>query len=377
MKIAVNTRLLLPGKLDGIGWFTYETLRRITKDHPEHTFYFLFDRKWDDSFLFSENIRPVVIPPPARHPLLWHLWTQWGVKRFLEQHDVDLFFSPDGFVPLRTPVPVLPVIHDLNFVHYPDDLPMLTGRYYRLYFPRFARAATHILTVSHYSAGDIAQQYGIDLARITVAYNGVSSEFSPLGEKEKQESRLRFAGGVPYFVHVGSLLPRKNLPRLLWAYELFRTHHPDINIRLVLAGRALFGNNELKKTLRRMTFAGDVHFEGGLGREETRRLIGGAEALFFVSYFEGFGIPLVEAMACHTPVVAAHATALPEVAGEAALFVDPFSVESMADAMEKISTSPTLRQELSRKGAERVKLFSWDQTAATVWKTLEKVLRHG
>ena len=374
MKIAVNTRLLLPGKLDGIGWFTYETLLRITRTHPEHTFYFLFDRPWDNSFIFSDNVQPVVIRPQARHPLLWHLWFQKGVRRFLRHHPADLFFSPDGFIPLKCATPLLPVIHDINFVHYPKDLPPVTGAYYRKYFPLFAGHASHIITVSGYTKKDLSEQYGIPPEKITVAWNGVSDVFSPLTEEEKKESRQHFAGGEPYFVHVGSLLPRKNLPRLLRAYDRFRDDHPA-RIRMVVAGREMFGNAELRKVLRTMKYSADVLFAGGLDRQGTRRLIGGAEALMFVSYFEGFGIPLVEAMACGTPIVASTVTAIPEVAGDAALYTDPFSEEQIAEAMETVITDVSLRQKLTAAGAWRVKMFSWDDTAEKIWTVMDKIFR--
>ena len=373
MKIVVNTRLLLPGKLDGIGWFTYETLLRITRAHPEHEFFFLFDRPWDREFIFSGNVQPHIIRPQSRHPFLWHIWFQRGIRKFLRRHPADLFFSPDGFIPLNCRVRTLPVIHDINFVHYPKDLPPVTGAYYRRYFPLFAKHATRILTVSGFSKKDISAQFGVPPDKISVAWNGVSSVFSPLTDKEKEESRQRFAGGKPYFVYIGSLLPRKNIPRLLRAYELFREQSSSA-IRMVIAGREMFGNGELWRVLKKMKHAGDVLFPGGLDRRDTRLLVGGAEALLFVSYFEGFGIPLVEAMACHTPVVAANVTALPEVAGEAALYTDPFSVGEIAGAMERMATDTALKEKLKKEGAARVKMFSWDRTAAQVWEAIEKTL---
>jgi glycosyltransferase involved in cell wall biosynthesis len=374
MKIVVNTRLLLPGKLDGIGWFTYEILMRITRDHPENEFHFLFDRPWNREFIFSGNVHPHIIRPQARHPLLWHLWFQQGVKRFLHRHPADLFFSPDGFIPLRCRTRTLPVIHDLNFVHYPKDLPSVTGGYYRKYFPLIARQATHILTVSKFSKKDISEQFNIPPGKISVAWNGVSSAFSPLTDQEKEKSRQRFAGGAPYFVHVGSLLPRKNIPRLLRAYDLFRRQHSSA-VKMVIAGREMFGNAELWKVLKKMEHRADVFFAGSLDREDTRMLIGGAEALAFVSYFEGFGIPLVEAMTCHTPLIAAHATAIPEVAGEAALYVDPFSEKEIADALHRISTDNVLRKKMVKTGAERVRKFSWDHTAEKIWEVIQKTCR--
>ena len=138
MKIAVNTRLLLKNKLEWIGWFSTETLKRITTQHKEHQFYFIFDRKYDDAFIFSDNITPVVIPPQARHPVLYYIWFENSIPRLLKKLQPDLFFSPDGYLSLTTKVRSMNVFHDLNFEHYPADLPFSERTYYRHFFPLYA-----------------------------------------------------------------------------------------------------------------------------------------------------------------------------------------------------------------------------------------------
>ena len=130
MIIAVNTRLLLPEKLEGIGWFTRETLSRITNDHPEHQFLFIFDRPYADEFIFSGNITPIVLSPPTRHPILWFIWFELQIPRILRKYKADLFFSPDGYLSLNTRVRQLAAIHDINFAHRPKDLPWLKAKYY-------------------------------------------------------------------------------------------------------------------------------------------------------------------------------------------------------------------------------------------------------
>ena len=135
MKIAVNTRLLLPNKLDGIGWFTYENLKIITQAHPEHEFIFLFDRKFSDELIFSDNITPEIIYPQSRHPLLWYWWFEHSVPNALRKHKADLFLSTDGYLSLNTDTPQVNVIHDINFKHHPKDLPFLVRHYYNFYFP--------------------------------------------------------------------------------------------------------------------------------------------------------------------------------------------------------------------------------------------------
>ena len=174
LKIAVNTRLLLKDRLEGIGWFTKESLERICKAHPEHEFLFIFDRSYDESFIFAPNVSGHVLAPQARHPLLFKLYFNWSIPYFLKKHDVDLFVSPDGFLSLRTDLPQIAVIHDINFEHFPKALPPHITRYYKSYFPRFAKKADRIVTVSEYSKKDISQCYGIDEGKIDVVYNGAS-----------------------------------------------------------------------------------------------------------------------------------------------------------------------------------------------------------
>ncbi len=374
MNIALNTRFLIPGKLDGIGWYSFEVVRRLARDHPEHTFCFFFDRPYAPEFLFSDNVHAVVLRPPARHPVLWHIWFQHSLTRYLKKHPFDLFFSPDGFIPLHAGIPSIPVIHDLNFMHYPGELPKSVSRYYRRYFPRFAEKAAQILTVSEFSKQDITRQFGIPPEKISVAWNGIHEVFSPLSEKTKEETRKQFSYGDPYFVHIGSLLPRKNIPRLLQAFDLFRASSSG-PCKLVIAGRPMFGMSEIKKTLQNMKYTADVIMAGNLSRGEAHRILGSADALIFASYFEGFGIPPVEAMACNVPVIAAQAAAIPEVCGDAALYVDPFSVESISRAMLRIQKDRSLRKQLIEKGSRRATLFSWDHTAATVWKVMEETLQ--
>ncbi len=119
LKIAVNTRLLLPDKMEGIGYFAYETLLRITRAHPDVEFHFLFDRPYDSSFIFSDNVKPVVLFPPARHPFLWYWWFEWSVAGYLKKNKFDLFLSPDGYCSLSSDTPTLAIQHDIAFEHYP------------------------------------------------------------------------------------------------------------------------------------------------------------------------------------------------------------------------------------------------------------------
>jgi glycosyltransferase involved in cell wall biosynthesis len=374
MRITVNTRLLLKDKLDGIGWFSYETLRRICHSHPEHQFIFLFDRPWHPDFIFEENVKPVVIGPPARHPFLWFIWFEFSVPWALIKYKADLFLSPDGYLSLSTKCPSVSVIHDINFFHRPKDLPLLSRWYYNFFFPRYARKAIKIGTVSEFSKLDIVNSYHISPEKISVMHNGANDLYRPIGLHSQKRCRDLISDGKPYFIFIGTLHPRKNLVNLLLAFDSF-CGTSEKAFKLVIVGARFFLTSELERVYKSMKFRNDVIFSGRLGPEELADALGAAEALVFVPYYEGFGIPVVEAMNCDIPVIASNVTSLPEVAGDAALYVNPSDVEDIAAAMKRIVTEPGLKEDLIAKGRMRRTRYSWDKTAVQLWEMIESTIK--
>lgn len=373
MIIAVNTRLLLKDRLEGIGWFSYETLKRITNQHPEHTFLFLFDRPYDPGFIFNDNIIPMVIAPRTRHPLLWYTWFEWSLPRILKKHGVSLFFSPDGYMPLRLKIPSMIAIHDINFHHRPGDLPPSSRYYYRKYFPLFAAQSDRIVTVSEYSRKDIAHSYGVSPDKIDVVYNGVNQVFSPLKQEVINRVRNEYTGGMPYYIFVGSFHPRKNLARLMKAFDMFRDQSPEA-YKLVIVGEKMFMTGDIDKTYAKLKHKGDIIFTGRLSPEKLRDFMGAASGLTFVPLFEGFGIPLLEAMNCDIPILTSNVTSLPEIAGKSAIYCDPLNIQDISEGMLNLATHPDLRKALVSEGRIRRASFSWDLTADKVWKSLVKII---
>jgi glycosyltransferase involved in cell wall biosynthesis len=374
MRIAINTRLLLKNRLEGIGWFTFETLKRIVEQHPEHEYIFLFDRKPHPDFIFSKSVKPIVLKPQARHPFLWYIWFEHSVASFLRKNKVDLFISPDGFIPTSCKVPALNVIHDINFHHYPKGLPLLTRAYYKHFFPIYAKKSTHIVTVSHYSKNDLIESYGIEPSKISVVYNGANSTFAPINEEQQRLVRQKYTNGYPYFVFVGALNPRKNVDRLLSAFDQFKETTNNEH-KLVIVGEPMFMTKSIEQTLKAMKHNSSVVFTGRLQVDELSKVVAAATALTFVPYFEGFGIPLVEAMYCHVPIIASNVTSMPEVAGDAAYYVNPFDINQIAEAMEQLVSSNKLLKSLTEKAIERKTLFSWDKTASEFYKCIENLIR--
>lgn len=374
MRIAVNTRLLLKGKLEGIGWFTFETLIRMTQNHPEHEFIFIFDRPFDPDYIFAENVTPVVIGPPARHPVLFWIWFDFQIPRILKKYKADLFLSPDGYLSLRTKVPQLAVIHDINFVHRPEDLPWLIAKYYNYFFPRFARIAKRIATVSFYSKEDIARSFKIDYDKIDVVYDGINQIFVPLLEKEKTKIRKKYTEGCDYFLFVGALHPRKNVSGLLKAFDDFKSEDEN-NIKLVVVGGEMHKTGDIFETYENMRFKNDVIFTGRVSTEDLHDIVGAALALAFVPFFEGFGIPVVEAMSAGVPVICSNTTSMPEVGGNAVVYADPMKIDQITEAMIKLANDKELRKDLIEKGFKQKNKFSWDETAHLLWESVKRTLQ--
>ena len=374
MRIAVNTRLLQKGKLEGIGWFTFETLLRMTRNHPEHEFIFIFDRPYDPDFVFSENITTVVIGPQARHPLLFYIWFDLRIPKILKKYKADIFLSPDGYLSRRTKVPQLAVIHDINFVHRPDDLPWLIAKYYNFFFPRFARIAKRIATVSFYSKEDIARSFKISYDKIDVVYDGINQIFEPLLEKEKIKIRKKITGGSEYFLFVGALHPRKNVSGLLNAFDAFKSETSN-DIKMVIVGGEMHKTGDIFETYENMKFKNEVVFTGRVPTSDLHDIFGAALALTFVPFFEGFGIPIIEAMTAGVPVICSNTTSIPEVGGNAVVYADPMKIDQITNAMVRLANDKDLRIELIEKGFEQKNKFSWDETAHLLWQSVKRTLQ--
>lgn len=372
--IAVNTRMLISGKLDGTGWFACETLKRMTRQHPEHRFLFLFDRRFSDEFIFSPNITPVIIPPQARHPWLWYLWFEQSLFYALNKYKPDLFFSPESFICTRSQVPQMCVIHDLNFEHFPEYLPPRVAKYYQHWTRKSAVAAARLATVSGFSKKDIAETYSVEENKVDVLYNGTNEHFKPVGLSAKEEICGKYTEGKNYLVYVGSLHQRKNTAAMVRAFSAFKTKTGS-DIKFLFVSDKNKMEADLKDAIAASNFKNDIVFTGRLDERELALVTASAFAMMYVSLFEGFGIPVIEAMRCKVPVITSDVTSLPEIAGDAACLVNPKDENAIAAAIEKITSDAGYRKSLIEKGEIRQSFFSWDKTAELTWNCLRLVLK--
>jgi glycosyltransferase involved in cell wall biosynthesis len=373
MRIAVNTRFLLSDYLEGYGNYLYETFSRITQQHPEHEFIFIFDRPFDNRFVFGDNVKPVVTGPPARHPLLWKLWYDVKVPAVLKKYEADLFVSTDGCCSLTTRVPQCLVIHDLAFIHYPSGIKKSHLLFYKKYTPRFLDKAAQIVTVSSFSKKDIVNHYNIPASKIDVVYNGVKNSFHRLKDDEKRAVKKKYTDGREYFLYTGAIHPRKNLVNLLKAFSVFKKRQ-QTGMKLVLAGRLAWKYESFIDNLKTYKYRDDVVVAGYLQEEELVNVTGAAYGMVYPSLFEGFGLPVLEAMRCDVPVITSANSAMQEIAKDAALYADPGNHQDIAAKMMLLYKDENLGKQLVEKGKERVKEYNWDKTADLLWKSIGKAV---
>ncbi|RXK60505.1 glycosyltransferase family 1 protein [Lacibacter luteus] len=370
MVIAINTKALLPDKLEGFGYYIEEIFSRIAKNHPEHDFYFFFDRPFDKKFIYATNIHPIVIKPQARFPLAWTIWYNWMLPIYLKRIKADVFISPDGFCSLTTSVPQCLVVHDLAFLHYPQFISKAHLRYYQKNTKRFLNKAKIVVTVSDYSRQDMLQHFQLAANKIQVIGNAANAIFQPVTEAESESIKTKYTDGAEFFIYTGSIHPRKNLINLLKAFSLFKKRLRS-NMKLVIAGRLAWKTEEFTKLLATFKFRNDVIITGYLQRNELAILTASAYAMVYPSYFEGFAVPPLEALQCAVPAIVANSSAMPEVGADAYLYINPESAEDIAEKMMLIYKDENLRSRLIANGSERVKLYNWDDAAEKMWQCIQ------
>lgn len=374
MRIAINGRMLISNKLEGIGYFTWEVLKKMVIFYPDHNYLLLFDRKPAKEFLIT-GVEYKVVLPSARHPVLYRLWFDVLVPQALRRWKADIFLSFDGFTSQFLSIPTITAIHDLAYLHLPHYMKSSDLQYYQKYQPRFAQISTRILTVSKFSAKDIADQYGISDQKIKVVYNG--SRFEKTHPKD-DPAILKNYGLIPsqYFLYTGSLHPRKNITRLVEAFE--QTNAASVHgVKLVLAGRQAWKTAELTNRIKISPFSEEIILTGYIPDEVLWNLLKNALGLCYISLFEGFGVPVLDAFHAQTAVICSSTTSLSEVAGDAALQVDPEDVGAIATAMDQLYDESDLRLDLIKRGNRRRYEYNWSLTTRLILQAMKEAYKEG
>lgn len=294
----------------------------------------------------------------------------------LRKHPVDVLHVQFTAPPF-CPCPVVVSIHDLSFEHLPQTFNRRSRTQLRLTVRHSARRAAKILTLSEHTRRDVIETYGIEAEKITAIPLAAPPHFGPI-RYDKELQRVRHTYGIDgdYVLSVGSIQPRKNLVRLVKAYASLRELHTGNKFpKLVLAGKCAWLYDETLRALEETGVRDSVVLTGYVPQKDLPALYSGALCFVYPSYFEGFGLPPLEAMKCGAPVIVGNATSLPEVVGDAALKVDPFDVSAIAAAIDQLIKNSELRQELSVKGRKRAEMFDWRDTAQRTLNVYEAVAR--
>ncbi len=364
MKIGVNARLLVSPKMEGIARYIYETTVHMALTHPDDEFILFFDRQYNGKFIFPSNIKCVVVPWHARHSYIWYLWFEIMLPMYFKIYKIDVFYSGEGYLSKKSRVPTLLVLHDLTYLHYPEHVQKDSLMYFRKNTPKFLEIAQTVVTVSHYVKGDIIRHFAITPEKIKVAYNAVT----PIQPQKHTKLPPILE---PYFIYVGAIHPRKNVKNIIEAFLQFKISQKT-NIKLVLLGRMAWDTKEIEQMV---NFSEDIIYLGMLDDDSKNVWIRNAVCMVYVSLFEGFGIPILEAMNLGTPVITSNITSMPEVASDAAICVDPTSINEIAEAMNTILKDNTLRDTLIEKGHKRVKDFQWSKSAQIIYSELFKIVK--
>lgn len=294
----------------------------------------------------------------------------------LRRHPVDVLHVQFTAPPF-CPCPVVVSVHDLSFEHLPHTFRRRSRTQLRLTVRHSARRADRILTLSEHTRRDVIETYKIDPAKIIAIPLAAPDHFGPVTD-DKELQRVRHIYGIDgdYVLSVGSIQPRKNLARLIEAYAALRSSHTENRFpKLVIVGKKGWLYDETLRTLETTGVKDSIVLTGYVPDSDLPALYSGALCFVYPSYFEGFGLPPLEAMKCGTPVLVGNTTSLPEVVGDAGLKVDPFDVAAIAGGIGELINNSQLRRELSTKGLERARLFDWQTTARQTLKVYEEVAR--
>lgn len=360
----------------GIGEYAYEIIKKLTETDKSHCKFVIYlkDDPLDDMPSPSENVTYKIFGPKK-------LWTQFALPLhlFLEPKRPHVFFSPSHYAPRIAPVPTVISVMDLSYVKYPE----LFNKSDRLQLKNWTsysiKNAKKILTISNSSKSDIIKEYGASESKIEVTYLGIKPIISITPHiYAMQELTQKYKIPEKYILFVGTLQPRKNITKLIEAFTLLvKDKKIPESVDLVIVGKKGWLYDEIIASPEKLGISKKVHFLDFVNDEDLALLYSHAQVFVLPSLYEGFGLPVLEAMKYNCPVITSNISSLPEVGGDAALYIDPESTEDIASKMQKVLSDGALRKSMIEKGKEQIKKFSWEKSARQTLAILEEVGKGG
>lgn len=370
MRIGIDARLVFYSKA-GIGQYIIHLTRGLEALAPENDqFYLLQSRKDDTKIVQNHNFTRTSLWTPSHHRL-----EQSALRIELGRLGLDLLHSPDFIPPFNRNFKSVITVHDLAFLLYPQFMTKESARYYGQ-IDQAVRSTDHIIAVSQATKDDLVKLLGVPQRKITVIYEGVNPIYHPIDKTEAHAFVKETFGLEPGFLFfISTIEPRKNIPALLKAFRWLKDHRrrPE---KLVLAGSKGWLFEEVDETIHKLKLENDVVLLGRVHDSEVNYLYNAAKMLVYPSFYEGFGLPPLEAMRCGTPVIVSKIKVMPEVVGDAALMVDPLDEEALGVAMDRLLEDESLRANLIEKGLKRAANFSWEQAARETLAVYRKTVNN-
>ena len=367
MRIAFDGTTLRPTRT-GVGYYSEHLLHHLVKECVDDEIIVVSNRPVDTTHPLPREVR--VVTSTSRVPRL--VWMQMLAPRLLRQLRVDVAHFTNGMVPIALSVPSVVTIHDMSLTMFPNYHPPRRVLLNRPLVDVAARRADAIITVSESAKRDIVRLYGSQAERIHVVHEAAAPSFQPVRDGSVLERvRRRYDLAERFILYVGTIEPRKNLPKLIEGFAS-RKKRGELPHQLVCAGPYGWLSRDIEDLIDRLQLDDSVRFTGYVPFEDLPALYSLAEMFVFPSLYEGFGLPVVEAMACGTPVITGHVAALAEVGGTAVEQVARLDADNLGDAIVRLAADPRRRQLLSARGLQRAGMFSWERAAR---ETL-KVYRH-
>ncbi len=363
----------IPMAKSGVGFYVLNLLNALAKMDSDDTYY-IYTKKEDQS-LVAHNACFNIIPCSTNNRLLRLGWEQIFLPRYIAQHKLDVFHSPHYTVPFRSKVPTVATFHDMTFFTHPEVHEKSKVLFFRQMIPLAAEQANAVIAVSQSTKRDMVRLLDVPESKIHVVYEGIdSSQYRPV-EQDQRMNQIKMEYNLPdqFIFFVGTLEPRKNIDGTIRAFkqvcdEIGRQYG------LVVTGAKGWNYHSLFTLVQELGLEENVTFTGYVREEDLPYLFSTASVFVYPSFYEGFGIPPLEAMACGTPVVASNVSSLPEVIGDAGLLVDPTKDNEIAEAVLQILTSEDLSKKLSTAGLARAQLFSWQKAARETIEVYESVV---
>ncbi len=392
MRIGIDCRTILnpeKGEGAGVGHYTYQLVRHLLKIDKKNIYFLFFDRLVQKKRLTKFRQKNVLIrffPFNQYKKLIPADYMHFLVNAVISREELDVFHSPNLVMPSIYKGPSVVTVHDLSFYKFPETIPLQESRSLKKIIPNILKEADKIIAVSKATAKDLEEIFNLPRKKIKVIYHGLDQRFfrkRGLAEIKKIKKKYKISNN--YLLFLGTFEPRKNIIRLIEAYERFRNGliHSSISqkkdffskYQLVLAGAEGKNSKKIKEKIFKSRYRKDIILPGYIAADDLGRLFSGADLFVFSSLYEGFGLPIIEAMAKRVPVITSNVSSMPEVSQDAALLIDPYDVAQIAQAIYDVLTDKRLNKKLRDRGLKRAKNFKWEKCAKetlSIYKQLSK-----